>query len=141
GYAEQRAKTMRDNDTSFMVFGSIDDPSTEADVYWFTSRETQFVTISVIPENALSDFDLDVLDDSGGVIASSASDGAQNVVFGVPSNEGHYIDFVQLGVRTGQTLGARVSAKKVMPAFPTYRLIVVGSTRFIPDSDIQGDHQ
>jgi hypothetical protein len=57
------------------------------------------------------------------------------------SNQGHYIDFVQLKVGKGEKLEARVSAKTVNGAFPTYRLVVVGSTKTFSTTDIKGPHQ
>jgi hypothetical protein len=132
---------MTDNDTSFMVVGALDSTS-QVDAYPFASHADQFVTIAVVPENSLSDFDLEITDASGAPIARSDSDGAQQLgVFFTPFNVGHYIDFVQLEVAAGQALTARVTARTVDRVFPTYRLIVVGSGAAFVDTDITGAHQ
>lgn len=142
-YTEAVAKAMTDNDTSFMVIGSLGS-STETDLYAFTSPVAQYVTITVVPENALSDFDVELLDGSNRVIAASRSDGRQFLSpfwpF-TPYNSGNYIDFIQLPVTAKTKLKARVSARSVYSPFPTYRLIVVGSTAYVPASDIKGAHQ
>src|SRR5205814_41301 len=95
-YPEAVAAAMPDNDTSFVALGSIGDPANERDAYRFTSAAAQFVTVVLVPENALSDFDLELTDAAGATIAVSDS--------------GRMIDFVQLRVDAGTTLGARVSA-------------------------------
>ena len=46
-YDEDFAQRMEDNDTSFMVEGTIPSPDEEVDVYEFTSNETQMVTLLV----------------------------------------------------------------------------------------------
>jgi hypothetical protein len=130
---------MTDNDTSFMTVGSID--GAEKDVFAFSSREAQYVTVVVVPENGLSDFDLEIADASGRTIARSTSDGRQVLSFFGVANAGHYIDFAQLRVAAGEKLQAKVTAKTVNRAFPTYRLIVTGSTKYVSPSDIEGPHQ
>jgi hypothetical protein len=55
--------------------------------------------------------------------------------------DGKYIDFVQVRVAAGEKLEARVTAKTTNAVFPTYRLIVTGSTKFIASTDISGPHQ
>jgi hypothetical protein len=138
-YTEAHAKAMRDNDTSFLVMGSIDDVDSEVDAYDFNSNEEQLVTIVVVPENSLSDFDVEVA--SGRTVVKSDSSGRQGIgPFGL-FVDGHYIDFVQLTVARGAKLTARVSAKTTHAGFPTYRLIVTGSTKFVPTMDIRGPHQ
>jgi hypothetical protein len=139
-YTEAAAKGMNDNDTSFMVHGDIEDPGHETDAYDFTSGETQYVTITLVPENSLSDFDVDLADGGGHVVASSRSDGSQSLFGALPVNQGHYIDFIQLHVEEGSKFTAKVTAKTA-PVTSGYRLIVVGSTKNIPLSDIHGKHQ
>ena len=139
-YTEDFAKHMSDNDTSFMVKGDIEDPGHETDSYSFTSHASQYVTIALVPENALSDFDMELTSGGSHVIASSKSDGSQSLLGVMPVNEGHYIDFIQLHASEGQTFTAKVSAKTA-PVTTGYRLIVVGSTKYIPTTDIKGKHQ
>lgn len=109
---------MNDNDTSFMVIAS--GARSQSDDYSFTSRDAQLVTVTLVPENALSDFDLEIVDSSGRTILRSDEQ----------------IDFAQLSVKAGEKLTARVTAKTVNVWFPTYRLIVVGSTTYIPSTTI-----
>ncbi|MDB4965014.1 MAG: hypothetical protein JWN44_703 [Myxococcales bacterium] len=125
-YKEPFAKSFTDNDTSFMVEGAID-ASDESDSYAFTSHATQQVTLVVVPENAWSDFDLELLDARDRVLATSASS--------------RYIDFIAITVDAGTKLHARVHARSTHPWFPGYRLVVVGSTQHLPASDITGAHQ
>jgi hypothetical protein len=51
-YSESHAKTMKDNDTSFMVLGD----TTSEDQFEFTSPERQHVTIVVVPEAQMDVF-------------------------------------------------------------------------------------
>jgi hypothetical protein len=139
-YPEAVATRMTDNDTSFMVHGDIERPGHETDEFTFTSGDAQFVTLTLVPENALSDFDLELADGQGHVIAFSRSDGAQTLFGALPVNVGHYIDFIQLRAQAGGEFTARVTAKST-PVTSGYRLIVVGSTKHIPDTDIKGKHQ
>lgn len=139
-YPEPVARGLADNDTSFMVTGAID-TSAEVDSYAFTSRSTQYVTLLVVPENSLSDFDLELRDSRGRTLAVSNSDGSQFLFGLVPVNTGHLVDFIQVAVPTGAGLVARVSARSRNPLVPTYRLLVVGSTSYLPPSDITGAHQ
>jgi hypothetical protein len=139
-YAEAFAKAKKDNDTSFMVTGNIEAPQQEVDGYPFKANDAQYVTLTLVPENALSDVDLELADGTGKVIATSKSDGAQTMFGLVPVNVGHYIDFIQLHVNAGDKFTAKVSAKTA-PVTSGYRLIVVGSTTNIPTSDIKGKHQ
>jgi hypothetical protein len=139
-YTESAAKRLTNNDTSFMVMGSLDSP-TEQDEFTFTSREDQFVTVTLVPENALSDFDFEITDANGRTIVKSAEDGRQEMFFAAITRAGSYIDFAQIKVATNEKLKARVTAKAVNGAFPTYRLIVVGSTKTFASTDIKGPHQ
>ena len=140
-YTEARAKAMKDNDTSFMVLGSLDVTVAESDTFAFKSRVTQYVSLLVVPENALSDFDLELLDAKGKVVARSNSDGRQVLAFGVPITTGHYVDFITSRMASGSRWSARVTAKTTNRVFPGYRLIVVGSTGDFKTTDIKGAHQ
>lgn len=125
-YTESHAKSMTDNDTSFMVEGEIY-PLSENDTYTFTSNESQFVTILVTPEKEYDDFDLEILDSNDNVIATS--------------NRADYIDWVQIQVPAGTTLKARVTLHSTGHFLSkTYRLFVVGSTQYINTTDISGNH-
>jgi hypothetical protein len=124
-YSEQAAKAMNDNDTSFMAIGSITSSRSEVDAYSFTSKDAQLVTITVVPENQLSDFDLEIVDSSGRTVLRSDEQ----------------VDFAQIQVKAGEKLTAKITAKSVNVWFPTYRLIVVGSTKYIPTSEIRGAFQ
>jgi hypothetical protein len=132
-YTEKHAKEMADNDTSFMVEGQLDKPH-DADTFAFHSRVDQYVTVLVLPEKGsvvpnaksagtdsvaalaqhLDNFDLELLDSKGKVIArSNIRDGS---------------DWLQLKVPAGADLRARVTLKgsphdDVKP----YRLFVVGT--------------
>ena len=139
-YTESFAKSMTDNDTSFMVSGEIDSTS-ESDTYAFTSKAQQLVTVLVVPENGLSDFNLEIEDSSGKSVATSASDGINTLFFGTPVASGNYIDFVQLSLPANTKLKAKVTARTLDGTFNTYRLIVTGSTGFIDTTDISGDFQ
>jgi hypothetical protein len=139
-YPETTARSLQDNDTSFMVSGAID-RSSEVDAYTFTSRSAQYVTLLLLPENSLSDFDLELLDSKGRAVASSRSDGRQTLFGALVLNLGNYIDFIQLPAQANARFTARVSARTTNPLFPTYRLFVVGSTSYLPPSDISGAHQ
>ena len=113
-YPGDTAAQLVDNDTSFMAEGAIDQAD-EADAYGMTSREAQAVTLAVVPEKQLDDFDLEVRDQAGKRLALSDS-AAQ-------------IDFVQLRVAAGEKLTVRVTRRMhahVLRA--SYRLVVVGAT-------------
>jgi hypothetical protein len=140
-YSEAYATGLADNDTSFMATGSITNVDDEVDTYLIRSRVSQIVTLVLVPENALSDFDVELATTGGETIASSISDGRQLLAFGVPTNTGNYIDFVQLPVPEGAEVQVRVTAWRVMRTFPTYRLIVVGATEAFQSTEIRGGHQ
>ncbi len=139
-YTEEAAKKMRDNDTSFMVTGTLEQAD-EVDSYTFKSPETQYVTIVAVPENAISDFDLELTNGAHRRVTSN-SDGSEELnIFFIPAPKGHYIDFIQARVSAGEELSVKVTAKKVMSVFRGYRLIVVGSTKNFATTDIAGPHQ
>lgn len=126
-YAGDTASQLADNDTSFLAEGAID-ARDEADRYPMTSHEAQYVTIAVVPEAQLDDFDLEVVDGRGKRIAVSDSRGL--------------VDFVQLRAKAGEKLEARVTRREHAHLLrATYRLVVVGSTAAIPVSTIRGKHQ
>lgn len=126
-YPGDTASQLDDNDTSFMAEGAIDGRD-EADRYPMTSAEAQYVTLVVVPEKRLDDFDLEVLDGRGKRLARSDSRGL--------------VDFVQLRAGAGEKLEARVTRRgHLQPLRASYRLVVVGSTRHLPASTIQGPHQ
>jgi hypothetical protein len=101
----------------------------------------QYVTLTLVPENSLSDFNLQLRDEGGHVLAESTSDGHQSFFGPLLVVSGAYIDFIQIPASRGMKLTARVTAASVNPLAPSYRLIVIGSTGYLPASDITGDHQ
>lgn len=126
-YTERRAAELPDNDTSFVVAGRVTS-FYDADTFAFTSAHDQLVTVVVVPEKSLDDFDLLLVDDAGDVVASSRSR--------------RYIDWIQLDVPAGTRLHARVvlaSSRHFLGK--TYRLYVTGSTPALRATDITGDHQ
>ncbi len=127
-YDESYAKSKTDNDTSFMVEGYICWPYSETDAYTFTSEAAQYVTIMVLPEYTLDDFDFVVKDAEGNVVADS--------------NSGDYVDWVQIPVSANTTLTVEVELYSTAHYLTKdYRLFVTGSTEYINSSDITGDHQ
>lgn len=126
-YPGDTAAQLDDNDTSFLAEGAID-AADEADRYPMTSAEAQYVTLVVVPEAQLDDFDLEVLDGHGKRLARSDSRGL--------------VDFVQLRAQAGEQLTARVTRRAHgHPLRATYRLVVVGATGQLPASTIRGKHQ
>ncbi len=126
-YDEAFAEAKNDNDTSFMVTG-VSSSYSDEDVYEFTSGENQLVTIVVVNEKELDDFDLTILDENDNVIATS--------------NEGRYfVDWVQLKVPANTTLKAKVKcywSGHVLSS--SYRLYVTGSTANLNKTEITGNH-
>lgn len=167
---EDLPKSMRDNDTSWMVRGVIA-PKTidDSDTFSFTSHHEQFVTLTLIPENLSDVFEIELLDDKGRSIAKSDSD--------------RFVNFIQVETDTARKLQVRVKLKKSDPVEPllahpvamwidtalapliawgqaatpflraagydvdrpfergAYRLCVVGSGESMKDTDIRGAHQ
>ena len=112
-YSATFARQMPDNDTSFMV----ETIAGLSDTYAFSSHAqgNQLVTITVVPDASVDNFDLDILAGDGSLIATSSST--------------LYTDFVQLQVIPGQQLMARVRNRCFLGlTVGAYRLIVVGST-------------
>ncbi len=127
-YTESYAKSKTDNDTSFMVEGYISYPYTETDTYEFESGSAQFVTIAVVGEYTLDDFDLTITDEYGTEIATS--------------NTYDFTDWVQLEVPANTTLKAEVTLYSTYHIYTKdYRLFVTGSSEYISTTDITGDHQ
>lgn len=126
-YPGDTAAQLDDNDTSFLAEGAIDARG-EADRYRMTSAEAQYVTLVVVPEAQLDDFDLEVLDGRGKRVAVSDSRGL--------------VDFVQLRAAAGEKLEARVTRRAHAHLLrATYRLVVVGSTAGVPVAGSRGKHQ
>ncbi len=131
-YTESYAASKTDNDSSFMVEGSVVWPFTEVDSYSFTSTVDQYVTVVVAPVYGLDNFDIQITDANDQLIASA--------------NTGDYIDFIQLNnVAAGTELRVRVRvilAASYHTAAKDYRLFVTGSTAYVTTADaISGNHQ
>jgi hypothetical protein len=125
-YDEATAKAMKPNDTSFVVAGEIAD--SETDVYEAKSMRDQFVTVLVVPEKQLDDFDLEIDSSDGRKLAASHSSG--------------YIDWIQLQAPRGGRMKIKVSlAASGHFLSKTYRLYVVGSGSHFASTDITGAHQ
>lgn len=118
-YTEEAAKKKKDNDTSFMVSGSIDKAS-EVDHYSFTASESEYVTVTLVPEKQLDAFDLTISDGEGKVLFQSKSQQS--------------VDWAQLRVKAGTKLKASVRLKQHNHWLsPSYRLIVTGSTQYVKE--------
>ena len=126
-YTESHAKSMDNNDTSFMVSGANNSYYSK-DNYSFTSNEDQFVTIMLMPEKQLDDFDLSILDEFGNTLAKS--------------DTSVFVDWIQIKVQKGTKLTAQVKLYYSGHYFSSsYRLFVTGSTQNINQTDITGNHQ
>ncbi len=127
-YDEAYAKQKLDNDTSFMVEGYIKYPYSEIDSFVINSAEAQYVTILLMPEYTLDDFDVVVKDNEGNVVATS--------------NSGDYVDWIQIPVNANATYTVEVELYSTAHYLTKdYRLFVTGSTQYINSTDITGDHQ
>ena len=126
-YTESFAKSMTNNDTSFMVHG-VSSSYSDEDVYTFKSAVNQVVTIVVVNEKELDDFDLTILNSSNTVIATS--------------DEGRYfVDWVQLKVPANTTIKAKVKLYwSGHYLSSSYRLYVTGSTQYANQTEITGNH-
>ena len=125
-YSESFAENKTDNDTSFMVEGTSSSYS-DVDTYSFTSASNQVVTIVLVPEYQLDDFDLTITDSSNNTISVS--------------NESVFIDWVQLKVPANTTIKAKVECYWSGHYLSSdYRLYVTGSTVNLNKTEIQGDH-
>jgi len=127
-YDEDQAKDMPDNDTSFMVRG-VSSGHRDMDVYFFTSAVDQIVTVLVVPEKELDDFDLQL---------SISDDTKPRLV----SNTGYAtMDWLQVKVTAGTNMAALVSNYwSGHWLSSSYRLIVVGSGPHLNRTEISGDH-
>jgi hypothetical protein len=124
-YDETTAKSVAP-DTSFIARGEIRGGA--VDGYPAKSQRDQVVTIAVVPEKQLDNFDLVVRDSTGAVLARS--------------NSRRYIDWVQLRAPRGGRMTIEVSlAGSGHFLSKTYRLYVVGSGTRLADTDISGAHQ
>lgn len=129
-YSENYAKASVDNDTSFMVEGSVEWPYTETDTYEIVSAENQSLTIVLSPEVTMDDFDLVITDEHDQVIATS--------------NTYTFIDFIQLNnIAAGTRLNVSVNLYSSFHYWgKNYRLFVTGSTPYLETQNpISGDHQ
>ncbi len=154
-YSKAKASSMTDNDTSWMVRGQA---SEGGDTFPFKSGSDQFVTLAVVPEDMNDSFELELLDKQGRVVATSNSDTSINWIQ-VQADAGR-----ELQVRVKQTADAK-SGHTMTSAFVeaaltpmmlaygmfdpasakqepnTYRLVVVGSTNEVADTNVTGPHQ
>lgn len=111
-YTSDQAKKMKDNDTSFMVTGAVEQG--QSDTFSFTAKSAEYVTILLTPEKQLDTFELIVLDENNKVVADNKG-GAQ-------------VDWVQVKVPAGTRLKAKVKLLSHLHFLsPSYRLIVTGS--------------
>ena len=132
-YTESFAKSMADNDTSFMVEGTAT-AFDRTDTYTFTSNQDQLVTILVANSNVAdtlltNNFDLTITDEHGNPLITS-------------NLSGTWADWIQMKVPANTTLKAEV---KLATSFPvvlpcSYRLFVTGSTQYVNKTEITGDH-
>lgn len=124
-YDEATAKAVPP-DTSFVALGASSFGS--VDVFPAKSLRDQVVTVLVVPEKQLDNFDVVIRDAAGSVLASSTSRG--------------YIDWIQLQAPAGGRMTLEVSlAASGHWLSKTYRVYVVGSGSRFYDTDIRGDHQ
>ncbi len=129
-YPEQVAKSMLDNDTSFMVRGRIDQAkgSYESDSYLFSARENQLVTIVVTPEYSLDQFSVKL----------TSTDGHQQIVSDVP---GH-INFVQFYARQGVRYQLEITLLRSNHFLSkNYRAFVTSISSTLAQPQIVGPHQ
>jgi hypothetical protein len=124
-YDEDTARTVAP-DTSFVALGEL--PRGGVDQFPAKSLRDQFVTVLVVPEKQLDDFDLVIKDATGRVIAQSSS--------------ASYIDWIQLQAPRGGRMTIEVSlAASGHWLGKTYRLYVIGAGSRFNATDITGDHQ
>lgn len=125
-YDEATATSYAPNDTSFVSLGEID--GGDADRYDIKSRHDQFVTIVVVPEKQLDNFDLTIATPEGRVLATSHSSS--------------FVDWIQVQAPRGGRMTVEVSlAASGHFLANTYRLYVVGAGAKFSETDIRGDHQ
>ena len=170
-YDEDFAQRMEDNDTSFMVEGTIASPDAEVDVYDFTSNETQMVTLLVFGQEARNH----ITSPNIPLIMQAASVVLYRIppaVFFVPYNHANsFDDFdIRLTIDDGEEVrqvssisaemsdwisvlvpaGAELSVEVHLASTwdtsgrdedPNYRLFVVGGTPHWTSFRTKGDHQ
>jgi hypothetical protein len=125
-YQEEFAKNMNDNDTSFMVMGTLATPS-EIDNYPFISNVDQYVSVVIVPVNIYDNFKLTVSDLTGRTYQSV-------------DTLGRFVNNIQIRVQAGTRLKASVIQGDAR-YMGEYRLFVIGSTEYINGTDITGLHQ
>eukprot|EP01129_Flabellula_baltica_P017674 TRINITY_DN9878_c0_g1_i1.p1 TRINITY_DN9878_c0_g1~~TRINITY_DN9878_c0_g1_i1.p1 ORF type:complete len:366 (+),score=49.90 TRINITY_DN9878_c0_g1_i1:37-1098(+) len=124
-YQEDFAKKQHDLDTSFMVRGEIESYD-EVDQYVITSKHNQIVTLTLVPDYQLDNFDMELHDIRGLVTAS---------------NSVSLIDWIQIKVPENSKLAIKVTCSHSgHPLRSTYRLFVTGSSQYINMTNIHGDH-
>ncbi|UIF88557.1 hypothetical protein KAF44_24860 (plasmid) [Cupriavidus necator] len=142
-YSKSYAQTMgtcRDcevNDTSFGVDSFMQAPASNGDDYLFTSNYDQFVSINVVPINALNDYGLELyLSKDGGknytLLASSKSNGALKGKRWLPpllwSIGDGLMDFIVIRVKPREMFKVRVIQQQLQEeSFPGYYLFTTGS--------------
>lgn len=126
-YAEAVARSLPDNDTSFLVRGDIAARG-EIDSYEFRSRWSQTVSVTVIPEKALDGFGLELEDGAGRRLAVSDSR--------------CFVNWIVTEAERGGRLRARVRLLgSAQFTSKSYRLIVVGAGAGSGWADVTGAHQ
>jgi hypothetical protein len=95
-YQPDYARALTDNDCSWMTHSAGLILISDTEQYAFTSAEEQYVTILVVPQYQLDDFDLQV-----------TIDGAQVITSANPGSS--FVDWIQVKVRAGARLVARTS--------------------------------
>ncbi|MCM2277368.1 MAG: hypothetical protein NDJ89_04775 [Oligoflexia bacterium] len=124
--------TLRANpatDASFLVIGEISQGERGEDRYAFRSVEEQLVTLALVPEKSLDDFDLLVLDERGNPIAASDHAGMER------------IEWIQLRAPAGARLQALVRLRGSAQFLShSYRLVVTPSTAALNATPNSGTH-
>ena len=170
-YDEDFAQRMDDNDTSFMVQGTIPSPDEEVDVYEFTSNETQMVTLLVFGQesrNEITSSAVPLIMQAGAAtlyhippfvffvpydhantfddfdIRLTIDDGEE--VRQVSSISSEMSDWISVLVPAGAELTAEVHLASTWRTSlrdeePNYRLFVVGGTQHWTSFKTKGDHQ
>ena len=128
-YTERFAKSMINNDTSFMVTGKLF-PITESDEFVVTSNVNQLVSIVVVPVYEYDTFSINVELPGGAVIITDTQYASTP-----------YIQWVQIKIPAGTEF--KIIVKKqvhnhVLQA--RYRLFVTGSTAELNQTEISGNH-
>ena len=160
-YEEEYALSLEDNDTSFMVSGSAWSEADEFQLSSSSAQFVTIAVVPesasmflpqamgvlfaaaaigydeppIAPTSSFTtdDFDLELLDADGKVVAASASR--------------KFPDWIQIAVPKGKVLRARISMHSTWDTFGAsrisgrYRLFVTGSTKHFAKTDIRGDHQ